>query len=104
MLVDIYQQTGKEGVGKKHYVQRREGDHCGLEWPRKASRGRNFLNKASKDRSRLEWACIPGSQDPGIDGMCERPRSPKGQRGSLGEESIVPGVDEGYRNQLQRTQ
>ena len=48
----------------------------------------------------LEWACIPGRLDPGIEGKCERLGSPKGQRGSLGEESIVPGVDEGYRDQL----
>ena len=71
-----------------------------MEWPRKASRGRNFLNRASKDRSYLEWACVPGRLDPGIDGKCERLGNPKGQRGSLGEESIVPGVDEGYRDQL----
>ena len=70
-------------MGKKHRVQRREGDPCGLEWPRKALRGRNFLNRASKGRSDLEWEYTPGRQNPGIEGRCKRLRSLKGQRGRL---------------------
>lgn len=42
--------------------------YCGLEWPRKASRGRKYLNRALEDRSDLEREGVPGRQNQSIDG------------------------------------